>query len=66
MVILDAYHSGNRMPNNALLWEYDMDTFDWQRSKILVVHRVVEMSRSSANRFPFALMTWLRASNISR
>ncbi|MBQ3610001.1 MAG: hypothetical protein IJA03_08185 [Bacteroidaceae bacterium] len=43
MVILDAYHSGNRLPNNALLWEYDMETFDWQRSKTLVVQRVVEM-----------------------
>lgn len=43
MVLLDAYNSGNRMPNKALLWEYDMDSFDWQRSKTLVVQRVVEL-----------------------
>lgn len=43
MILLDTYRTGNRMPNQALLWEYDMDTFDWQKSKVLVVQRVVEM-----------------------
>ena len=43
MVLLDTYNAGNRKPNHSLLWEYDMDTFDWQKSKVLVAQRVVEM-----------------------
>ena len=43
MVLLDTYNAGSRKPNHALLWEYDMDTFDWQKSKVLVAQRVVEM-----------------------
>lgn len=43
MVLLDRYCIGNRKPNKALLWEYDMSNFDWQKSKTIVVQRVVEM-----------------------
>lgn len=43
MIILDSYTAGNRKPNSALLWEYDMNNFDWQKSKTIVVQRVVEM-----------------------
>ncbi len=35
-------HNGNRI-NPSLLWEYDMTTFDWERSKTIVVQRVVEL-----------------------
>ncbi len=43
MVLLNAYHVGNRKPNSALFWEYDMKTFDWQKSKNLVVQRIIEL-----------------------
>ena len=43
MVILDTYNAGGHRINQSLLWEYDMDTFDWQKSKVLVAQRVVEM-----------------------
>ena len=43
MVILDKYIPGGHRINTALLWEYDMDTFDWQKSKNIVVQRIVEM-----------------------
>lgn len=43
MILLDAYSAGDRLPNKALLWEYDINTFDWQKSKRLVVQRVIEM-----------------------
>ena len=43
MVLLDKYCAGNRKPNSALLWEYDASNFDWQKSKVIVVQRVVEM-----------------------
>jgi hypothetical protein len=43
MVLLDKYCAGNRKPNSALLWEYDVSNFDWQKSKVIVVQRVVEM-----------------------
>lgn len=29
--------------NTALLWEYDMKDFDWQKSKVVVAQRVVEL-----------------------
>lgn len=45
MVILDSYKKGERKINSALLWEYDMNLFDWQKSKIIVVQRVVEMGK---------------------
>ena len=43
MILLDTYSAGDRLPNKALLWEYDINTFDWQKSKRLVVQRVIEM-----------------------
>ncbi len=30
---------------HSLFWEYDMDRFDWQAMKILVVQRVIERGR---------------------
>ena len=30
MVLLDEYKSGGHNINRALLWEYDVDNFDWQ------------------------------------
>lgn len=43
MVLLDDYKSGGHNINRALLWEYDVDNFDWQNSKVIVVQRVIEM-----------------------
>lgn len=43
MVLLDEYKSGGHNINRALLWEYDVDNFDWQNSKSLVVQRVIEL-----------------------
>lgn len=43
MVILETYQPGNHKFNNSLLWEYDASSFDWQKSKVLVAQRVVEM-----------------------
>lgn len=43
MVILDKYKSGNHYINRSLLWEYNIDNFDWQKSKSLVVQRVIEL-----------------------
>lgn len=43
MIILDTYKAGGHKLNDALLWEYDMSTFNWQTSKKLVVQRVVEL-----------------------
>ena len=43
MVLLDEYKSGGHNINRALLWEYDVDNFDWQNSKAIVVQRVIEM-----------------------
>lgn len=34
---------GKHKVNPGLLWEYRMDTFDWQKSCLLVVERVVSM-----------------------
>ena len=42
MVIFDEYKPGGHQINPALLWECDMATFDWKRSKVLVAQRVVE------------------------
>lgn len=36
---------GKHKVNPGLLWEYRMDTFDWQKSRRLVVERVVSMGR---------------------
>lgn len=43
MVIIDRYKRGNHRINPALLWEYDMNAFDWNASKSIVVQRVVEL-----------------------
>lgn len=43
MVILDKYIPGGHRMNTALLWEYDMEDFDWQKSKTVVAQRVVEL-----------------------
>ena len=41
--IFSDYHPSGNYINPSLLWEYDMSTFDWQRSKALVAQRVVEL-----------------------
>lgn len=33
--------------NRALLWDYQMDTFDWQKSRRVVAERVISMGRLS-------------------
>lgn len=43
MVILDKYKPGSHSINYSLLWEYDIDNFDWHNSKSLVVQRVIEL-----------------------
>ena len=43
MVIIDKYIKGNHSLNPALLWEYDLSSFDWQASRVVVVQRVVEL-----------------------
>ena len=43
MVFLDKYISGNHSINRSLLWEYDIDNFDWHNSKSLVVQRIIEL-----------------------
>lgn len=40
-----ALEKGKHMVNPGLLWEYRMDTFDWQRSRRVVVERVISMGR---------------------
>ena len=41
--IFSNYHPNGHHINPSLLREYDMSTFDWQRSKALVAQRVVEL-----------------------
>ena len=41
--IFSNYRPNGHHINPSLLWEYDMSTFDWQRSKALVAQRVVEL-----------------------
>ena len=43
MFLLDTYNAGQHGINPHLLWEYDMQTFDWQKSRHIVVERVLEM-----------------------
>ena len=45
MVIINKYKRGYHSLNPALLWEYDLSTFNWQASRTLVVQRVVELGR---------------------
>ena len=39
--IFSNYHPNGHHINPSLLWEYDMSTFDWQRSKVLVAQRII-------------------------
>lgn len=43
MILINDYTPGGHKINPALLWEYDMKTFDWDKSKVLVAQRVVEL-----------------------
>lgn len=43
MVILDNYKSGVHSLNPALLWEYDLQNFDWQAGRTIVAQRVIEL-----------------------
>lgn len=43
MVILDKYVPGGHKLNPSLLWEYDLNNFDWDKSKRIVVQRVIEL-----------------------
>ncbi len=47
MIIFDRYeqNKGKHRISPALLWEYDLQRFDWHRSRRLVVQRVVERGR---------------------
>lgn len=37
--------SDSRSISPSLLWEYDLSSFDWERSRRLVVQRVIERGR---------------------
>lgn len=39
--------------SKSLLWEYDLTRFDWQRFRVIVMHRVVE--RGTMNDFYAAI-----------
>ena len=43
MVLLNKYKPGGHKINHSLLWEYDMNNFDWQSSKTIVAQRVIEL-----------------------
>ncbi len=43
MVIFDEYIPGGHKLNPSLLWEYDLEEFDWQKGRVIVVQRVIEM-----------------------
>ena len=47
MKIFSTYpkERGRYKVNPGLLWEYRMDTFDWQKSRRVVVERVISMGR---------------------
>lgn len=47
MVLFDKYdqNKGKYRISPTLLWEYDLQSFDWHRSRRLVVQRVVERGR---------------------
>ena len=47
MRIFDSYKAGGHPFNNSLLWEYNVNTFDFQRSRAIVVARVLEIGRLS-------------------
>ena len=50
MIIFDRYeqNKGKHRISPALLWEYDLQRFDWHRSRRLVVQRVIERGRVEA------------------
>lgn len=37
-----GYKPNSNTINTALLWDYDISCFDWQKSKAIVVQRVIE------------------------
>lgn len=43
MVIFDKYVPGGHQINPSLLWEYDISRFDWEKSKVIVAQRVIEL-----------------------
>ena len=44
MTIFDDYkdNKGCNSVSATLLWEYDLEQFDWQRSRKIVVQRIIE------------------------
>ncbi len=44
MTIFDDYNpkTGHYTVSPSLLWEYDLAHFDWQRSRKIVVQRIIE------------------------
>ena len=44
MTIFDDYkdNKGRNTVSPTLLWEYDLTHFDWQRSRKIVVQRIIE------------------------
>ena len=49
MRIFDSYLSekGRHEVDKGLLWEYDLESFDWQKYRKVVIERVVSMGRLS-------------------
>ena len=49
MRIFDSYPSekGRHKVDKGLLWEYDLEGFDWQKYRKVVIERVVSMGRLS-------------------
>lgn len=49
MKIFTTYNSerGKHQINRGLLWEYQMEDFDWQKYRKVVVERVISMGRLS-------------------
>lgn len=37
-----GYKPNSNKINTALLWDYDISCFDWQKSKAIVVQRIIE------------------------
>lgn len=42
MTFWDAYKPGRRTVNPALLWEYNLSSFDWEKGAPVYVARVIE------------------------
>lgn len=42
MIFDDWQDHPNEKINPALLWEYNLDTFDWKNARAIVVQRVIE------------------------